>query len=73
VIEPGAFRYVVFEERFDHCESYEQPGDGVTFLSVPVRYRTWLVHHEVQLPMPYTLEVRMRGGCPGGMGTANDR
>ena len=70
VIEPGAFRYVILEDRFDHCESYEQAGDGVTFLSVAVRYRTWLVSHEVQLPMPYTLEVRMRNGCPAGMGTA---
>ena len=69
VIEPGTFRYIILEARFDHCESYEPPG-GVTFLSVPVRYRTWLVSHEVQLPMPYSLDVRMRDGCPEGTGTA---
>jgi hypothetical protein len=71
VLEPGVFRYVILEDRFDHCESYEHPGDGVTSLSIPVRYRTWFVQHEVQLPMPYSLEVRMQDGCPEGMGTAN--
>jgi hypothetical protein len=71
VLQPGAFRYVVIETRFDHCESYS-PGGGVTFLSIPVGYRTWFTQHQVLLPMPYSLEVRMQGGgCPGGMGTAD--
>lgn len=66
VLQPGANRYVVIEARFDHCESYEPPG-GVTHLSIPVGYRAWGLEHQVQLPMPYALEVRFRGGeCPGG-------
>jgi len=70
VIQPGAFRYIVIETRFDHCESYSPPG-GVTFITIPVGYRTWFTQHQVQLPMPFSLEVRKQGGCPGGMGTAN--
>jgi hypothetical protein len=70
VLEPGAFRFVVIETRFDHCESYS-PGSGVNFTSVPVAYRTGFFRHEVRLSMPYSLEVRFRGPeCPGGLSTA---
>jgi hypothetical protein len=60
VLEPGAFRYVVIEARFDHCESYSA-DTAVTYLSIPVGYRTAFVDHDVQLPMPYTLEVPFHG------------
>jgi hypothetical protein len=67
VLQPGAFRYVVIETRFDNCEWYAPPG-GVTFLSIPVGYRSLGIEHQVRLPMPYSLEVRFRGGeCPGGL------
>ena len=69
VIQPGGYRYIVVETRFDHCESYS-PGSGVTFLSIPIGYRTWGLEHQVQLPMPYSLEMRFRGSeCPGGLQT----
>jgi hypothetical protein len=69
VIRPGTYRYVVIETRFAHCEAYSPPG-GVTFLSIPVGYRSSGIGHQVQLPMPYSLEVRIRGGeCPGGLQT----
>ena len=69
VIRPGTYRYVVIETRFDNCESYSPPG-GVTFLSIPVGYRSLGIGHQVQLPMPYSLEVRIRGGeCPRGVQT----
>lgn len=71
VIQPGAFRYVVIEARFDHCESYSA-DTAMIYLSIPVGYRTAFVHHDVQLPMPYSLEVPFHGPeCPGGIGTAN--
>ena len=70
VIQPGALRYVVIETRFDHCESYS-PGSGVTFLSLPVGYQAWFTDHEVQVPMPYSLEVPFQGPeCPGGLQAA---
>jgi hypothetical protein len=70
VLEPGAFRYVVIEARFDHCESYSA-DTAVTYLSIPVGYRTVFVDHDVQLPMPYTLEVPFHGPeCPGGLQAA---
>jgi hypothetical protein len=70
VIQPGAFRYVVIETRFDHCESYSA-DTAVTYLSIPVGYRTAFVDHDVQLPMPYSLEVPFHGPeCPGGLQTA---
>jgi hypothetical protein len=70
VLEPGAFRLVVIETRFDNCESYS-PRSGVDVLSIPVAYRTGFLHHEVLLPMPFTLEVRFRGPeCPGGLQAA---
>jgi hypothetical protein len=70
VMRPGTYRYVVIETRFDHCESYS-PGSGVTFLSLPVGYRSWLTDHEVQVPMPFSLDVRFRGPeCPGGLQAA---
>jgi hypothetical protein len=70
VLQPGAYRSVVIEERFDHCESYAT-GSGVTFQSIAVGYRTAFFHHEVRLPMPYTFEVRFRGPeCPGGLQSA---
>jgi hypothetical protein len=48
VLEPGAFRYVVVETRFDHCESYSA-DTAVTSLSIRVRYRTGFVDHDVRL------------------------
>ena len=70
VMPPGTYRYVVIETRFDHCESYS-PGSGVTFLSLPVGYRSWFTDHEVQVPMPFSLDVRFRGPeCPGGLQAA---
>ena len=70
VLQPGAYRYVVIETRFDHCESYTPPG-GVTYVSIPVAYRTWGLEHQVLLPMPYSLDVRIRGGgCPRGVQAA---
>ena len=66
VLQPGAFRYVVVETRFDHCESYA-PSGGVTYVSIPVGYRTLGLEHQVHVPMPYSLRVWIRGGaCPGG-------
>jgi hypothetical protein len=70
ILEPGAFRYVVIEARFDHCESYSA-DTAVTYLSIPVGYRTAFVDHDVQLPMPYSLEVPFHGPeCPGGLQAA---
>jgi hypothetical protein len=67
VLEPGAFRYIVIEARFDHCESYSA-DTAVTYLSIPVGYRTAFVHHDARLPMPYSLEVPFHGPeCPGGL------
>lgn len=69
VLAPGAFRYVVVETRFDHCESYSA-GTAVTYLSIPVGYRTAFVDHDVHLPMPYSLQVPFHGPeCPGGLQT----
>lgn len=70
VIQPGAFRYVVVETRFDHCESYSA-DTAVTYLSIPVGYRTAFVHHDAQLALPYSLEVPFHGPeCPGGVQAA---
>ena len=67
VLQPGAYRYVVIEARFDHCESYAPPSE-VTYDSIWVGYRTWGLEHQVLLPMPYSLDVSIRGGgCPGGV------
>ena len=42
------------------------PGE-VTYACIPVGYRTWGLEHQVLLPMPYSLDVWIRGGaCPGG-------
>jgi hypothetical protein len=71
IIRPGAFRYVVIETRFDHCESYS-PGSGVNLTSIRVAYRTGFLQREVLLPMPYTLEIRFRGSeCAGEVGAGD--
>ena len=59
VLEPGAFRFVLLEQRFDHCESYGS-GSGSTFTHVPVDYRVGPLHRSVLLPMPFTLEIHIR-------------
>lgn len=58
VLEPGTFRLVLIERRFDHCESFS-PGSGSTFTHVPVDYRVGPVDRSVLLPMPFTLELQI--------------
>jgi len=69
-IDPGEYRFVVVESRFDHCEGSEK-GTTYGYTTVSVVFRMGFVSRTVELPMPFTFEVRMGpGGCPNGFGSA---